>query len=429
MSQHLDTIVLFTQDFPFDTGYPTAESYLLNEIKVLSNNAKRVVIFAHQENDEPFPLLKGLPDNIEAYGVQEQKEIPSSYWIQRLQRLSHSLIPRGEMRSEKRRIDSREKRYAAASFLQVSNAKMKAISKILAEKNITLRGDKTLLYSFWFVEIARDAILLADEIERLSGTRPFCISRAHGYDCYDYRSEFDYLPFKTWMAKRLDGVYVCSSNGADYLRRKNPTVADKFHVGYLGTVDRGRASWSKREDFSIVCCSRAVPLKRVDRVLDALKILEDRGRDKLKFTFIGTGETLPVLREKAKNLTTTKVIFTGALANDKVLEYYLNNQVDIFVNVSEAEGVPLSIMEAQSCGIPVIATDVGGNSEIVQDGVCGRLIKPEFSIEELADMIEFFLVLEERKVHAYRTNARRLWKKKFDVNRNAQEMLDDVCMT
>jgi glycosyltransferase involved in cell wall biosynthesis len=56
----------------------------------------------------------------------------------------------------------------------------------------------------------------------------------------------------------------------------------------------------------------------------------------------------------------------GYVPNQEILRYYKEHPVDVFVNVSETEGgAPVAIQEAASCGIPVVATSVGGNPEIV----------------------------------------------------------------
>ncbi|MDD0858820.1 glycosyltransferase [Arthrobacter alpinus] len=55
----------------------------------------------------------------------------------------------------------------------------------------------------------------------------------------------------------------------------------------------------------------------------------------------------------------------GAVANDEVLNFYRNHEISVFINVSTSEGVPVSIMEAISFDIPVVATSVGGTPEIV----------------------------------------------------------------
>jgi glycosyltransferase involved in cell wall biosynthesis len=55
------------------------------------------------------------------------------------------------------------------------------------------------------------------------------------------------------------------------------------------------------------------------------------------------------------------------MANEAILSTYRERPFDLFVNVSSSEGVSVAIMEAMSCGIPVVATKVGGTSEIVSD--------------------------------------------------------------
>ncbi len=63
----------------------------------------------------------------------------------------------------------------------------------------------------------------------------------------------------------------------------------------------------------------------------------------------------------------------GMTPNEDILDFYRSTKVDLFVNLSRSEGVPVSIMEAMSFGIPSLATNVDGTSEIVVDGRSGML--------------------------------------------------------
>ena len=72
--------------------------------------------------------------------------------------------------------------------------------------------------------------------------------------------------------------------------------------------------------------------------------------------------------------------FTGPISNNKVFELYRTTPIDLFINVSKSEGIPVSIMEALSVSIPVLATNCGGIEEIVNNEV-GYIISSDPSAE------------------------------------------------
>lgn len=101
----------------------------------------------------------------------------------------------------------------------------------------------------------------------------------------------------------------------------------------------------------------------------------EREEKKVQFHIAGDGE----LMEQAKQLTESlgiaeKFVFHGWIGPEKKEE--LLKEADLFVLPSYNEGLPLSILEAMSFGIPVISTDVGSVDEAVVDGVNGYLIRP-----------------------------------------------------
>jgi glycosyltransferase involved in cell wall biosynthesis len=75
--------------------------------------------------------------------------------------------------------------------------------------------------------------------------------------------------------------------------------------------------------------------------------------------------------------------FAGHVAPRAVIPFFVANTIDVFVNVSSTEGLPFSVMEAFSAGIPVFATDVGGTAEIVDDTV-GRILPEAVTPEALS---------------------------------------------
>src|SRR5690606_29948218 len=101
--------------------------------------------------------------------------------------------------------------------------------------------------------------------------------------------------------------------------------------------------------------------------------------------------------------------------NDVIMQYYKDNFLDLFINVSESEGIPVSIMEAFSFGIPCFATDVGGTKELVNK-TNGLLVDINFDINELTEFIRN--IRKESLSNNLRANARKTWEQKCNANVN-----------
>jgi glycosyltransferase involved in cell wall biosynthesis len=118
--------------------------------------------------------------------------------------------------------------------------------------------------------------------------------------------------------------------------------------------------------------------------------------------------------------------FKGDVANAEILEYYSKNYVDLFVNLSSAEGIPVSMMEAQSAGIPVLALDVGGCSEIVNNDN-GILMSKDATTAELVEAISSYLSSDKESQTKKRMLSCKNWSEKFNAEKNyklfAEELL------
>ncbi len=116
----------------------------------------------------------------------------------------------------------------------------------------------------------------------------------------------------------------------------------------------------------------------------------------VKFLIVGGGSLEDELRERVRRYgLSDRVIFTGFTPN---VSAYLN-MVDVNVNASESEAMSLSILEAMSLAKPIIATDVGGNGELIQDGITGLLVgysdssSLAYSMQKFAESPELMLRL------------------------------------
>ena len=99
---------------------------------------------------------------------------------------------------------------------------------------------------------------------------------------------------------------------------------------------------------------------------------------KVELTLLGDGEDREKIKNAIKANNADSYIFTLGLK--KNVEDYLKKS-DIYVSASKTEGLPLSILEAMACGLPVVATDAGGTRDIVKDGINGFLIEVDNEVE------------------------------------------------
>lgn len=120
-----------------------------------------------------------------------------------------------------------------------------------------------------------------------------------------------------------------------------------------------------------------------------------------------------------------EVIFKGKLPNKQVFDFYEKTPVTLFLNVSRSEGIPVSIMEAISYGIPVVATNVGEVREIVNDKT-GHLLDVNFDCKYAANLIEKNLALYSN--FEFRKDVKAFWHDNFNATKNYVEFIQDVLL-
>jgi len=95
-----------------------------------------------------------------------------------------------------------------------------------------------------------------------------------------------------------------------------------------------------------------------------------------RFLICGNGPFFPRLQEKVLKMgLQERILFLGHVTREKLVHLYQN--ATIHVVPSHYEGLPTVLLEAMSCGIPVVATNVGGNGEVISSGVNGLLVPPK----------------------------------------------------
>ena len=280
--------------------------------------------------------------------------------------------------------------------------------KIQSNENVTV-------YTYW---MASDA--LAVTRLKAKGFKFIHVTRCHGFDLYDYTTTAMYLPFQETILKSVDKIIPICEDGRRYLNEKYENLyQNKIIVSRLGTIDWGvNKKINSCPQLTIVSCSNLIPVKRVHLMLEALKYVSCP----IKWIHFGDGILRDELQEKTKELPeNVSFTFYGYINNRLLLQWYQEHSVDFFVNTSESEGVPVSIMEALSFGIPVVATNVGGTGEIIQDGVNGYLLEKDFNVQQLANLIHQIRDQDVEKIQEMRRIARDTWLSNYEAKKNYTE--------
>ena len=210
-----------------------------------------------------------------------------------------------------------------------------------------------------------------------------------------------------------------------------PDVSDSnWNTIYLGSIKKYPDKFSTLSQdgvIRIVSCSSVVKVKRIHLIIETLN--KWNGDIPIKWTHIGGGPLLDEMKEKANSLLSNKsnvsFEFLGAFTNDEVQKYYTEHDIDLFLNVSFIEGLPVSIMESISYGIPVIATNVGGTSEIVNTKT-GFLLNRDFKANELLDLINEYITMSISEKKELREECLSVWKNDFNAETNSNRIYDVI---
>jgi glycosyltransferase involved in cell wall biosynthesis len=411
------TLVLITSDFPFGTKEP----FLETEFPLISREFERTVIFSRNTKSDK---QRDLQENVIVFRYSTTTTFGGFLYLPFQLLKNSSLI--SEIYADE--IKFRNEIHFHFSLKHKLFLLKKIIKAIQLRDFIKLRlkqlkiDSGLVFYSYWANSGAHAAAMLHYK-------NCIRITRAHGHDLYEERNRLSYLPLLKFIAKKLDSVFFISEHGRKYFIEKTGSVSPRLIVAYLGVKTPESVCYdpSDSEIFTIVSCSNLSPLKRVDLIIKSLSVLNSKR--KIRWFHFGDGPLRKNLESLAKTLLGSKeninYEFKGQIPNYEILKFYSNDRVDLFLNTSSAEGIPVSIMEAQSFGTPVIATDTGGVSELVAAGT-GFLLPVDFKPEDLAEKICLFLNMTEEEIKKIRNNAYQNQKSKFDAHKNYREFIKKV---
>lgn len=410
-------LILLTNLYP----YSIEETFLEPEAPFLSNQFDKVITLSISLNKNE-PLTRKVPDNFDCYNITAiPKKVGRA--ISLFKGALNSVLPSKDLEDEAKQSIKHRLFY---EYFSARGEREYALCMDILKKYDFSQYDSVTVYSYWFFVAALVASKIYDEIAPKCKNIKF-VSRAHGHDIYRYANFINYIPKRRYLLEKVDMLYPCSINGEEYILESYPEFRDKVRHRYLGTLDDGVSAMNE-DCFHIVSCSRMIPLKRIDRIASALALLKNENIGEIRWTHLGDGETMQAVKEICDSkLGFMQVNLAGRISNEEVKRFYRSQKTDLLVNTSTTEGLPVSMMEAMSYSIPVLATDVGGVGEIVKDGFNGVLISENFTDEELAEKIKEIILSSKEERTAMRKNARTFWEDNFDAEKNFTSFAKEIC--
>ena len=210
------------------------------------------------------------------------------------------------------------------------------------------------------------------------------VSRAHGGDLFPAQHGWHSIPFQRAAVSAVDLLASVSGGGKETLATAFPEARPKLLTSRLGTPDLGgQAPPPAARPLRVISVSSVDRNKRVDLLARVVQRLAQTGEG-VEWTHLGDGPGFPDLGTQVASLgLSANVTLKGQVPLSVVHHELRFGNHNVFVNLSLSEGAPMSLMEAQSVGIPVVATRVGGTPEVVPQR-WNELVDPSDPVERLA---------------------------------------------
>lgn len=396
-------LFLLTYGYPLGVG----EVYLEDEIDYLAGIFPEIHLLCFGEE---IVQTRKVPANASVSSFPEKKSL-----LRKCRLLL--LTDWRDIWEEFRSISFRYKLKRSKELLKISiGSYLRAleISRVISRKLKGNGDQKVFIYAYW-----NDTLALALAIVRKQHSRVIAFSRAHRYEVYAEENKLNYLPFTFFKFRFLDAVFFVSENGRHYTLNQFPFIDPrKARVNRLGVELMPSIPLSRNEKKLIIfSVSYFIGVKRVSLIAESLDLIHDI---EIEWFHIGEG-FIDVdaynkrINDILKDRPNIKYHLLGNMLKSEVISFLQNQYVDLLVNVSSSEGLPVSMMEAMSFSIPVLATNVGGVSDIVADQFNGFLVPSNPNPLDIAECIKRYYLFSDSTREKFRMNAFNTWEKNFNA--------------
>lgn len=406
-------LILFTGSFPFFSKDSLTEiSFLQVELQYLARIFHPLIIVPSRIYKDQFNLPSGVEvDTSYSRAVDNAETKSRIFKILRTPLYFREVLSHPEIW-----LNHRVVRYLAIRALRIFATRDWITTFFVMRRS--LDPENTIFYTYWLDNVTLGIGLAKEKFPSIR-----LASRAHERDLYAHSKPNNYFSFRPQTLHFLDRLFLISEHGRDYITNAFPWIANRCEVSRLGVRDnKGLNLGSKDDIFRIVSCSSLTVVKRVDLLVSGIaQATLERPEQQFVWNHFGDGPMADEIKSIATKVLPHNVTwrFYGALPNKEIIRFYQEEPIDLFLNTSSSEGIPVSIMEAACCGIPILATAVGGTPEIVSSNN-GRLLSPDPSPLEISAELLYFLDNPQFRIRAGKYS-RQVWQQEYDADRNYPE--------
>jgi glutamine amidotransferase len=399
------------ESYPYGMGEP----FFHEELRHLAKKFDEVVLITKHSSSAP---LFELPEGVQL--IRLHKTMPT--WSGKLAILLQTFLTsffketRRDLGVQGTKMNLLTFKTALAYKEEAARIGKELIGILVAEG----RNPKDYIwYSYW---ATTEAYMLSTW--KVQGRISFFYSRVHGADVYAERHPHNYLPFREFIFSQTNGLACVSDHGRRYLWQHYPRYSDRYMVQRLGVAAQQPLALQFHTTKKILSLSSIVPVKNLESLIQALALWEG---ETIEWHHIGSGagsayenEIYRLAESLLSGKTNVNFHFHGFLKLQDVLLRIQDINPYVLVNVSHFEGIPVSMMECASFGIPIIGPAVCGVPEVVIDGFNGYTFS-ESTPEGILKVIEKLLALDEAEIKTMRAASVTVRDSRFNANENYKQ--------
>lgn len=408
-------LFLITKRYP----YGGAEAYLEHEMVYLSEAFQKIYVIPSEQFSQQG-TLRSLPVNAEVLFVNTMQKpgVKRAPFAKRVIEIAGLMWQEWRLSGFHGFIFKKFKKHLSVLKHQQYTADV-LTPVIKAHRNAK---DELYFYGYWIHYGALMTLLL-----KRRGVITDFVVRGHSIDLYHFNwvlaKMYHIAPlcFHFVTLKEAGLIAPVSNHGKNFLIDKFPGYKGKIQRHYLGVNVPVVKDLPIYDKFVVVSCSHINPNKRINRIPEILRHITSN----ITWVHFGGGseQEMENLKNQIASLPSNiRVSLKGPTPNADILEYYATGNVHLVINLSIAEGLPVSLMEAVSYGIPVIATHVYGSPEVA-NVVSGYSIPVDFSDEDVAELIDG--LNNNKQLWAEKSGgAKQLFLENFTAERNFKNFIN-----